>query len=271
MPGSRRPGGSVRYVVFSWVPKEILPEWNEWHNCVHIPHVLAAPEMRNARMYRVAEPPPGLGFTPQFVTIYDLSSLEEFESYRSGPGVELRREYDERYGSVGKLARMVLVASPIDSIRPAESVEDMNRARALFQEYARSLGFDLSFQDFDRELASLPGEYASPGGLILLAWERDQLAGCVALRPLGEGICEMKRLFVRPAHRGGGLGRRLAERVIAEAMRRGYRAMRLDTVPAMGQAIALYRSLGFRPIPPYRPNPIPGALFFELALSAPGR
>lgn len=151
-------------------------------------------------------------------------------------------------------------------IRPAEGAADLERVRALFTEYAGTLGFDLSFQDFDRELADLPGAYGPPGGCILIASGEDEDAGCVALRPLAVDTCEMKRLYVRPTHRGSGLGRELAERVIEEARKRGYRIMRLDTVPAMGEAIALYRSLGFRPIPPYRENPVPGAMYFELEL-----
>jgi putative acetyltransferase len=151
-------------------------------------------------------------------------------------------------------------------IRAAASKADWVEARRLFEEYAASLGFDLSFQDFDRELASLPGEYAPPRGAILLAEDDSGAAGCVALRPLADGACEMKRLYVRPAHRGTGLGKRLAEAVLAEARARGYRRMRLDTVPGMEAAIALYRALGFQEIKPYRLNPIPGALFMEREL-----
>ena len=141
-------------------------------------------------------------------------------------------------------------------------------ARSLFEEYAATLGFDLSFQDFQKELKGLPGEYAPPGGAILFAFDGDLVLGCVALRPMGDGTCEMKRLFVRPRFRGRALGRRLAEAVIAEARGKGYKRMRLDTVPAMVEAVALYRSLDFRPIEPYRANPVPGALFFEKDLTA---
>lgn len=153
-------------------------------------------------------------------------------------------------------------------IRAAASQADWEEARRLFEEYAASLGFDLAFQDFDRELASLPGDYAPPRGAILLAGGDPGAAsaGCVALRPLDDDTCEMKRLYVRPAHRGTGLGKRLAEAIVAEARARGYRRMRLDTVPGMGAAIALYRALGFREIVPYRANPIPGALFMEREL-----
>jgi GNAT superfamily N-acetyltransferase len=138
--------------------------------------------------------------------------------------------------------------------------------RELFREYAASTGFDLCFQDFDRELAALPGEYAPPRGRLLLAHVNGQLAGCVALRPLDAETCEMKRMFLRSGHRGRGLGRALATSIIREARTIGYRRMRLDTVPAMKEAIGLYRCLGFRDIASYRHNPIPGALFLELRL-----
>ena len=151
-------------------------------------------------------------------------------------------------------------------IREAETEADLASARELFEEYAASLGFDLAFQGFDRELASLPGEYAPPEGLILLAWEGREAAGCGALRPFGPDGCEMKRLYVRPGQRGTGAGRRLAVALIEGARLRGYPWMRLDTVPGMESAIGLYRALGFREIDPYRPNPIPGALFMQLDL-----
>lgn len=151
-------------------------------------------------------------------------------------------------------------------IRAAESKGDWVTARELFEEYAASLGFDLSFQEFDREVASLPGHYAPPRGVVLLALDGSAAAACVALRPLDGETCEMKRLYVRPSHRGTGLGKRLADAILAQARARGYRRMRLDTVPGMEAAIALYRALGFREIGAYRANPIPGAIFMEREL-----
>jgi GNAT superfamily N-acetyltransferase len=150
----------------------------------------------------------------------------------------------------------------------ASSPDDIKHARELFEEYAAWLQIDLCFQNFDKELASLPGQYAAPDGRLLLAIEDDQVAGCVALRKIGENTCEMKRLFVRSQFRGKGLGRRLAETIIAEARQIGYERMRLDTLPRrMDQAIKLYRSLGFTEIPAYYHNPVPDATFMELVLA----
>ena len=153
-------------------------------------------------------------------------------------------------------------------ISPATSVADIEHARELFKEYAAWLEIDLCFQNFDRELANLPGDYASPDGRLLLALVDKQIAGCVALRKIGDGICEMKRLFLRPTFRGRGLGRKLAEAVIEEASQIGYERMRLDTLPPkMNDAIVIYRRLGFKEIEPYYDNPVPGATFMELDLS----
>ena len=156
--------------------------------------------------------------------------------------------------------------SPIDLIQAALP-EQIEQARQLFLEYATSLGFSLCFQGFDEEVKSLPGAYAPPSGRLLLARCEGRAAGCVALRRLEEGICEMKRLYVRPADRGRSLGRMLVDRVIAEARQIGYERMRLDTIESsMQDAIALYRRRGFQEIPAYRENPIPGALYLELVL-----
>jgi GNAT superfamily N-acetyltransferase len=153
------------------------------------------------------------------------------------------------------------------SIEQATSINSIVQARLLFEEYQSALGVDLGFQDFENELANLPGQYAAPGGRLLLGYVDSRVAGCVALRPLyGDDACEMKRLFVRPAFRAHGLGRMLAERVIAEARTIGYRRMCLDTLPSMGRAQQLYEVLGFREIEPYRYNPIAGTKYLALIL-----
>ncbi len=152
------------------------------------------------------------------------------------------------------------------TIAQASSAQEIEETRVLFVEYAESLGVDLAFQDFDAELAGLPGKYAPPEGVLLLARVDGALAGCVALRRIEGDICEMKRLYVRAAFRGLGLGRRLVARIIAEARKRGYRAMRLDTLPNMAAAQALYASFGFRHIEPYVYNPIEGTRYMELSL-----
>jgi ribosomal protein S18 acetylase RimI-like enzyme len=151
-------------------------------------------------------------------------------------------------------------------IREATTDEDVGVARALIAEYADSLGVDLDFQDFSRELASLPGDYVRPRGVLLLASIGGRDVGCVGVRPLETDGCEMKRLYVRTSARGTGTGRRLADAAIAFAREAGYRTMRLDTLPGMDSAQHLYRTLGFREVAPYRYNPVPGTTFMELAL-----
>ena len=138
--------------------------------------------------------------------------------------------------------------------------------RELFIQYADSLGFDLEFQGFSRELAELPGDYKSPAGCMLLAEATDGYAGCVALRPLHNNICEMKRLFVIPEYQGCGIGRALAEAVIGGARKQGYQRMRLDTVESMKAAQGLYFSLGFKTIEAYCHNPLDNPSFMELEL-----
>jgi ribosomal protein S18 acetylase RimI-like enzyme len=150
-------------------------------------------------------------------------------------------------------------------IRKAEP-QDLEVVRELIEEYVRALGVDLGFQEIERELADLPGTYGPPGGVILLARVSGEIAGCVALRALEEDACEMKRLYVRPAFRGTGLGRQLALELIGRARALGYRRMRMDTLPQMQAARKLYTSLGFREIEAYRFNPVPGTAFMELAL-----
>lgn len=149
----------------------------------------------------------------------------------------------------------------------AATAAQVSHARELFQEYANSLGVNLCFQNFEQELASLPGPYTPPDGRLLLAEYEGQLAGCVALHKWEPGVCEMKRLYLRPQFRGKGLGRVIAEKIIAEARDLGYQRMRLDTIePIMKDAVEMYRKLGFREITPYRPNPIAGAMYMELRL-----
>jgi len=153
------------------------------------------------------------------------------------------------------------------SILQAESPAQIAQVRELFLEYEQSLGVSLCFQNFDRELAGLPGDYAPPSGRLLLTELNGELAGCVALHEFEPKICEMKRLYLRPTFRGRGLGRVLAENVIAEARKIGYESMRLDTIePIMKDAVAMYRKLGFQETAPYRPNPIAGAMYMELML-----
>lgn len=147
------------------------------------------------------------------------------------------------------------------TIRPALP-EDLDEIRAMLREYQAWLAVDLCFQNFEQELAELPGDYAPPRGRLLIA----PGAGCVALRPIDDQVCEMKRLYVRPEHRGSGLGRAFVTAIISEAKAIGYRSMRLDTMPKMAGAQRLYASLGFVEIEPYRYNPEPGARFLELTL-----
>src|SRR5207302_5530282 len=152
-------------------------------------------------------------------------------------------------------------------ISAAPSAEEIDQARELFKQYEAGLGIRLCFQNFEKELIQLPGDYAPPDGRLMLAFYHSELAGCVALRKIHEGICEMKRLFVREKFRGAGLGRKLANNIINNARNISYERMRLDTLPVrMTSAITLYRSLGFKEIEPYYDNPVPGALFMELRL-----
>lgn len=159
------------------------------------------------------------------------------------------------------------------TIVEAETPEQIGTARELIVEYATWLGFNLCFQGFEEEMRTLPGKYARPDGRLLLALWDGRPAGVIALRPLQDdaqpGLCEMKRLFVRPEFRGHEIGRRLAERAIVEATEIGYTRMRLDTIGGkMGKAIAMYRELGFVETVPYYDTPVNETLFMELALSS---
>jgi len=162
-------------------------------------------------------------------------------------------------------------ARPAFRVVRARSSSDLVRVRSLFEEYARSLRVDLGFQGFAEELRSLPGAYAPPLGALFLARSGERSAGCVGVRPLAGDTGEMKRLYVRPSFRGRGVGRALAHRAVAAARELGYRSLRLDTLPEMTAAVALYRALGFAEIPPYRYNPVSGARFFELVLAPVAR
>jgi ribosomal protein S18 acetylase RimI-like enzyme len=148
----------------------------------------------------------------------------------------------------------------------AVTVERVEQVRALLVEYERALGVDLHFQGFAQELAALPGAYAPPRGRLLIALAGDEPSGCVGLRPLADDVCEMKRLYLRPSLRGRGAGRLLATRIIDEAKAIGYRTMRLDTLPGMTEAVALYETLGFQRIAPYYASPIAGTVFMERPL-----
>jgi ribosomal protein S18 acetylase RimI-like enzyme len=151
-------------------------------------------------------------------------------------------------------------------IEQVRTEKDLNESRALLVEYSDSLGIDLCFQNFDQELVNLPGDYAPPSGRLLIAQIDGTIAGCIALRKLENCICEMKRLYVRPQFRGLQIGRALTEAVIAEAREIGYTRMRLDTLPSMKKAQAIYQDIGFKEIPPYHSYPIEGVKFLELEL-----
>ena len=154
-------------------------------------------------------------------------------------------------------------------ISEARWPDDRATVTALFREYVASLAEDISFQNVDDELAGLPGKYARPAGVVLIARNAGEAAGAVGYRMVEPGVCEMKRLYVRPAFRGTGLGRELANELIADARECGYRTMLLDTLASMGAARALYRDLGFVPVTPYYDNPLPGVMYMALELSEP--
>lgn len=161
-------------------------------------------------------------------------------------------------------------STPVISFIVPKGVCELDATRRIFEEYAQSLTVDLCFQDFHNELRNLPGEYAAPDGTLLLAMVDDAVAGCCALRPLDAAdyanACEIKRLYVRPAFRGLGLGRDLAERILDTARQAGYRSVLLDTLDEMETARALYQDLGFEEIPPYYHNPVAGAHYLKADL-----
>lgn len=152
------------------------------------------------------------------------------------------------------------------TIQAADFPNDLVTVRDLFREYAESLGIDLGFQDFEAELATLPGKYQHPAGRVMLALKDSDVVGCVALRPIDGKTCEMKRLYVRPSCRGEQLGRKLATRICQEAREAGYAKICLDTLPSMASAKQIYFDLGFKTTEPYVFNPIPDALFLALEL-----
>lgn len=150
----------------------------------------------------------------------------------------------------------------------AETPEHIERARSIFREYEAWLDLDLCFQGFEQELAELPGKYSIPDGRLYLAYSEGDLAGCIAMRKLDEGIAEMKRLFVKEGFRGQHIGQTLIEKLIAEAKISGYKTVRLDTYPPkMGKAVKMYESYGFQEIPPYYHNPFGETLFMELTVN----
>ena len=180
---------------------------------------------------------------------------------RSEPFVRLVAGIDLQHFNPPTLQHINMI-----EVRAAGLSADLESVRQLFREYAQSLEIDLCFQNFEEELASLPGKYEPPLGRLLLAWDSEEILGCVALRPVNREICEMKRLYVRPKARAHFLGGRLAQRICDEARDAGYRRICLDTLPVMTRAIHLYESLGFKPVEPYVFNPVPGAIFLGLEL-----
>jgi 2-haloalkanoic acid dehalogenase type II len=173
---------------------------------------------------------------------------------------------DDTCADLGGLLAHVATAPPRAALAQATTPLALSHVRALFLEYAEGLGIDLAFQEFDSELASLPGAYVPPGGALLLATYGIEVAGCAAVRPFDGDVCEMKRLYVRPTHRRHGIGRMLAEAVISAARKANYARMRLDSLPWMEAAIALYHTMGFTEISPYRYNPVPGTVYMERSL-----
>ena len=159
------------------------------------------------------------------------------------------------------------VNQKIQLVDLANDPKRIDEVRLLLQEYASSLGVDLCFQNFDQEMATLPGDYSPPTGALLLAEDQGKAVGCVAFKKIANEVCEMKRLYVRPNSRGKGVGKLLTETILQKARNFGYKRVRLDTLPSMKEAISMYVSMGFKPIEAYRYNPVGGTLYLELELS----
>lgn len=199
-----------------------------------------------------------------------LKSKEDF-CYTFFKGIAYKQRHTTRHcKSLTTLSEVLSFHLIMIKIVEANTKEYIENAKELIWEYAQSLEFDLGFQDFDKEMENFPGQYAFPLGCLYVALDENQPIGCVALRDLGQGNCEMKRLYVKPNFRGLKAGKLLAEVVIKAARDMGYDFMRLDTIPSMKQANMLYNALGFKQIAPYRFNPIEGATFFEMNLKGEG-
>jgi ribosomal protein S18 acetylase RimI-like enzyme len=151
-------------------------------------------------------------------------------------------------------------------IKQAQTKTEIEEVRRLFREYEKFLNVDLCFQGFEEELAGLPGGYTPPDGDLLIGLDRERIVGCVAVRKIDDGVCEMKRLFVRQEARGNGLGKKLAHKIIISARKLGYSLIRLDTLEKLTEAINIYNTLGFRKIEPYYKNPLPGVVYYSLVL-----
>ena len=204
------------------------------------------------------------------------SATEMLELLEQRLGNERGQELRIAAGEQSKIAKLRLekllgepaIAESDRAIQVFHAVTEthISIARELFVEYAKSLSIDRCFQNFDKEVAGLPGEYSLPGGCLLLAMSDSKIAGCVALKKISDDVCEMKRLYVRPEFRGKGIGRRLTTEIMEQARATGYYQVRLDTLPSMKEAITMYRSLGFEDIAPFRDLLVPGALFMQARL-----
>jgi putative acetyltransferase len=206
-----------------------------------------------------------LALTPDQILLIDDN--QNFVDASIEFGMAARRA-DGVIGATKELLDIGLISELfIPHIVQAKNSNQIEDVRHLFREYEQFLSLDLSFQNFEDELAGLPWQYSPPDGALLIAIAAKQLVGCVALRKLADGVCEMKRLFVRPPYRGHGFGRLLADRIVKEAFALGYKIMRLDTLDRLKETMKLYESLGFRRRSPYYDNPLPGVIYWELDLS----